>query len=136
MPDQNDKPNRLSKEEAEALIKAIEEVEREEAEQVPHRASFADGVPADRTDGDAERSCLAGHLSVMTENVSDRVVALEELLSHQQHIIQQLNDVVVELRGQLDNLAARQQIHEQRLKTLMESYSNIEDDPHEKPPHY
>ena len=68
--------------------------------------------------------------------LNDRVIALEELLTHQQHLIQQLNDVVIELRGQLDGLASKQNEHEQRLKTLMESYSQIEDDPNEKPPHY
>lgn len=63
-----------------------------------------------------------------------RLVALEERLTHQQRLIEQLNDVVVAHERRLDQLGrdlARYASAVERLEA-----SSGDDLPHEKPPHY
>jgi uncharacterized coiled-coil protein SlyX len=63
-----------------------------------------------------------------------RVRQLEELVSHQQHLLEQLNQVIVDLRGDLEGLN-RQFIY--RLLDLQSQLGRREaEDPDEKPPHY
>ena len=68
-------------------------------------------------------------------SLEDRVTQLEELSSHQEHLLQQLNDVVVHLRTDFDVLLARMK---SRIDSLEVRLNNLpsHDDPSEKPPHY
>ena len=65
----------------------------------------------------------------------DRVTQLEELSSHQEHLLQQLNDVVVHLRADYDVLLARINSRIDNLEARLENLAS-HDDPSEKPPHY
>lgn len=65
---------------------------------------------------------------------TDRITALEERLTFQQKLLDELNTVVLEQGRQLDRLTrdlARQTDELTRLSALAEG-----DLPHEKPPHY
>ena len=67
-----------------------------------------------------------------------RVIQLEELFSHQQHHVQQLNDVIIQLRGELDSLQTKYTQQQSRLEAIQESQAAAEreDLADEKPPHY
>ena len=67
-----------------------------------------------------------------------RVIQLEELFSHHQHEVQQLNDVIIQVRGELEALQAKYAIQQSILETLQESQSVLgsEDLADQKPPHY
>ena len=72
-----------------------------------------------------------------TSSLDKRVTKLEEIHSHQQHLIDQLNEVVVSLRLDLSNIKQKYEEQQARLKTLTANLSPIEDDdPNERPPHY
>ena len=72
--------------------------------------------------------------SELNQSAQNRVAKLEELLMHQQHTIEQLNEIVIQLRGDLEKL--QQKIDKQEL-TINEMETRFGDDlPHEKPPHY
>lgn len=62
-------------------------------------------------------------------------VRLEELLSHQQRLLQELNEAVVALRDETDAAQRRQAAAEQAMRRLIDS-AGAEGLPHEKPPHY
>ena len=66
----------------------------------------------------------------------DRVVRLEELFSHHQHMVQQLNEVIVQLRSEVENLKARSARQEARLQQVADKQASLDDQPDEKPPHY
>lgn len=67
-------------------------------------------------------------------NEHDRIVQLEELYAHQQRLIQELNEVIVAMRGDVDRLATENL----RLQNQIRQISTVAGDdlPHEKPPHY
>ncbi|HJN09840.1 MAG TPA: SlyX family protein [Pirellulaceae bacterium] len=67
-----------------------------------------------------------------------RVVQLEELFSHHQHHVQQLNEVIVQLRGDLDALQIKYANQQSRLESLQErqAVAESEDLADQKPPHY
>lgn len=67
-----------------------------------------------------------------------RVVQLEELFSHHQHHVQQLNDVIIQLRGELDVLHVKYVNQQNRLEAILESQADApsEDLADQKPPHY
>lgn len=68
---------------------------------------------------------------------ADRQTRLEELLAHQQHLIDTLNAEAVEQRKEIDRLTASVARLEKQLKLLAEFVERSgEDLPHEKPPHY
>lgn len=69
-------------------------------------------------------------------SLQDRVVRLEELFSHHQHTVQQLNDVILRLRDEVESLTRRVDGHESRLQLLSEKQAALEEQPDEKPPHY
>lgn len=69
------------------------------------------------------------------QRLRDRVIQIEELLSHQEHLIQQLNEVVLQLRRDQDRLRAQFQERIDRLEGQLDSQSSPYD-PNEKPPHY
>ena len=68
--------------------------------------------------------------------IVQRVTKLEELISHQQHLIEQLNEVVLGLRLEFSSMQRKFDEQQARLKTLTAQASFIEDDPDERPPHY
>lgn len=66
------------------------------------------------------------------ENVPRQIIALEERLAYQQHLLDQLNGVVLQQRGEIDRLA-------RELAALRDSLNELntgENLPYEKPPHY
>ena len=67
-----------------------------------------------------------------------RVVQLEELFSHHQHHVQQLNEVIVELRREMDVLQIKTANQQSRLEAIQDSqaHSASEDLADQKPPHY
>ena len=73
----------------------------------------------------------------MTEEqrLRERVIQIEELLSHQEHVIQQLNEVVLKLRTDYESLSAKLQDRMGRLEGQVDNLSSPYD-PNEKPPHY
>ena len=71
----------------------------------------------------------------MTEDLKKRIVQLEELYSHQQHYISQLNDALLNVRKELDQLS--QSVSQQRSQIDWLTENQDADGPaNEKPPHY
>lgn len=67
----------------------------------------------------------------------DRQTRLEELLAHQQHLIDALNAEVTGQRREISRLLQSVQQLESRLKALAEYADHAgENLPHERPPHY
>ncbi|MBC8356102.1 MAG: SlyX family protein [Planctomycetes bacterium] len=71
-----------------------------------------------------------------TEPLERRIVQLEELVSHQEHTVQQLNEAVVQLRKELDHVEAKCNEQEGRIRSLSENPMGQRDPLDEKPPHY
>ena len=70
------------------------------------------------------------------QSPQERVERLEELFSHHQHMVQQLNEVIVQLRAEVENLKARAARYEARLQQVADKQASLDDQPDEKPPHY
>lgn len=68
--------------------------------------------------------------------IDDRLVQLEELFSHQQRLLGQLDEVVVALRREMESLQSQIEQHRLRLNWLAENTAVIDDAQDEKPPHY
>lgn len=68
-------------------------------------------------------------------DIEARLIALEELFAHQDRRLHELNDAVLEFRGEFDRLKARLQLQIDQLGAQMEERS-ASYDPNEKPPHY
>lgn len=64
-----------------------------------------------------------------------RITDLEERLTHQQHLIDQLNEVVLGQARQLERLGRELANYVRAVERLAENGSG-DDLPHEKPPHY
>ena len=72
----------------------------------------------------------------MTEHdLAARLTKLEELQTHDQQLLRQLNEVVIDLRAQLDEVQNRCAELARRLEAVGQTPSVIEDRP-ERPPHY
>lgn len=69
-------------------------------------------------------------------DLEKRVIQLEELYSHQQHLVQQLDEELVKLRSVIEKLEYRHVVQEDRLKWLIDNRLTLDDIPNEKPPHY
>ena len=67
--------------------------------------------------------------------MADRVIKLEELMTHQQHTLQQLDEVVRNTNLGMEELRRSLRAELDRLKWQFDNRSG-EDLPHEKPPHY
>lgn len=67
---------------------------------------------------------------------ADRLTKLEELLAHQQRLLDQLNAGVTELRDDADRLLAGQAKLKATVGRLVEFYEAAEGAADEKPPHY
>ena len=52
-------------------------------------------------------------------DLEKRVIQLEELYSHQQHLVQQLDEELVKLRAVIEKLEYRHVVQEDRLKSLL-----------------
>jgi len=69
--------------------------------------------------------------------IQRRLLDLEESLCHDQRLIEELNQVVIDLRGQIDQLEKRLSRAELRVRAVDQRIPDSEEDlPHEKPPHY
>ncbi len=68
--------------------------------------------------------------------LQDRVTQLEESFSHQEHLVEQLNQVVIQLRADLERLESENNEQRRQVKWLAENNSIIEDRTDEQPPHY
>ena len=68
-------------------------------------------------------------------DLEKRVIQLEELYSHQQHLVQQLDEELVKLRSVIEKLEYRHVVQEDRLKWLIDNRLTLDDIPNEKPPH-
>ncbi|MDG2383216.1 MAG: SlyX family protein [Pirellulaceae bacterium] len=69
------------------------------------------------------------------QDLQERVTKLEELNSHQELLLQQLHQVVLELRTEHEQLRTQTKLRIEQLVSQAESRSS-ELDPDEKPPHY
>lgn len=67
---------------------------------------------------------------------ADRLTQLEELLAHQQRLLEQLNGTVTEQRLEMDTLQSDQRKLKETVARLMEYHEGAEDTPGERPPHY
>ncbi|MEM6331386.1 MAG: SlyX family protein [Planctomycetota bacterium] len=65
-----------------------------------------------------------------------RATKLEELLAHQQRMLDDLNQVVTELRSEVDRLTLEHGRTRLTLTRLVELHEGAEEAPDEKPPHY
>lgn len=68
--------------------------------------------------------------------LESRLQRLEEFYLHQQRWIQTLDQVLVELRADLERLEKRLEITHSRIEWSIEMRDRGDDLPHEKPPHY
>jgi len=66
--------------------------------------------------------------------MEQRLIDLETRLAFQEHTLQQLNDVIVELRNQLDTVSERLRLAEERLRAIEPAVTDAPAD--DKPPHY
>jgi len=66
-----------------------------------------------------------------------RLVRLEETLCHEQQRFETLNQVVIDLRAEVDGLQRRLLLLERHLGTLEQRLRGDEENlPYDKPPHY
>jgi uncharacterized coiled-coil protein SlyX len=71
-----------------------------------------------------------------TNQLEQRVVELEELFAHHERLVQQLNEVVVELRAELSIVQTQSFEQQARIRMLSENQESQGDPFDEKPPHY
>lgn len=65
----------------------------------------------------------------------ERLTHLEEQFAHQQHTVEQLNEVVIELRGTVEKLEAAINKNHERIEEL-EEHEVTSEPADEQPPHY
>ena len=65
-----------------------------------------------------------------------RVLRLEERLSHEQHAVEQLNQVIIQLQNDIARLDLELAKHQGRLQEISDKQSDEIDVQDEKPPHY
>ena len=71
-----------------------------------------------------------------TEPLQRRIVQLEELFSHHEHLVHQLNEAVIQLRSELARVEAKCNEQEGRIRSLAEHQTTAREILDEKPPHY
>jgi uncharacterized coiled-coil protein SlyX len=72
-----------------------------------------------------------------TSDLARRVLQLEETVCHDQRLIEELNEVVIALRQEIERLQLRLLATERQWGMLDQRVRSHEDTlPHEKPPHY
>jgi uncharacterized coiled-coil protein SlyX len=75
-------------------------------------------------------------MSKMNHDPDQRLTNVESLLAHQDDVISQLNETVVELRRELDRLSLQILRQTDKIEWLMTNDSSNELPPNERPPHY
>ena len=65
-----------------------------------------------------------------------RITQLEETVLHQERLVEQLNESVIQLRADFAQMAAENEERQRQVKWLTENNSIVEDRVDEKPPHY
>ena len=65
-----------------------------------------------------------------------RITQLEEAVLHQERLVQQLNEIVIQLRAGLEKIEVENEERRRQVKWLTENNSIIEDRADKKPPHY
>ena len=65
-----------------------------------------------------------------------RITQLEETVLHQERLVEQLNESVIQLRADFVKMAAENEERQRQVKWLTENNSIVEDRVDEKPPHY
>ena len=68
--------------------------------------------------------------------IQERVTQLEECFSHQEHLVEQLNQVVIQLRADIERMASENEEQKRQVKWLLENHPSTEEEKNEKPPHY
>ncbi|QDU97605.1 SlyX family protein [Lignipirellula cremea] len=68
--------------------------------------------------------------------LQDRVTKLEESTAHQEHLVEQLNQIVIQLRVDLERLESENREHRRQVKWLTENNTTSQEIVDEKPPHY
>jgi len=71
-----------------------------------------------------------------TSSLEHRLIQLEELVTHQQHVLQQLDEVIVQLRSDADQLTKTILSQQDRIQWLAENATADQTPPDERPPHY
>ena len=69
------------------------------------------------------------------KTLEDRLTRIEELVSHQDYQVQQLNDAVLRMQTDFDGVKARLQEQIEKLESRVDERA-LTQDPNEKPPHY
>lgn len=70
------------------------------------------------------------------DRLEQEQVRLEELLTHQQKLLADLNEALTDTRSGVDETARQQLAIEQTVKRLVDLQQAAEDHPDERPPHY
>ena len=65
-----------------------------------------------------------------------RITQLEETVLHQERLVEQLNDIVIQLRADFAKIETENEERRRQVKWLTENNSIVEDRVDEKPPHY
>ena len=65
-----------------------------------------------------------------------RITQLEETVLHQERLVEQLNEIVIQLRADLEKMETENEGQRRQVKWLTENNLIIEDRAEEKPPHY
>ena len=71
-----------------------------------------------------------------THEMEQRVLVLEELVSHQEHLLRELNRTVFELRGELDRLELGYRRQQERIESLTDARTRDDAPANDPPPHY
>jgi len=69
------------------------------------------------------------------KSLDQRVLQLEELVSHQERLVEELNGVLVDLRAEHDQLKKTVSVQVRNIEAKIETQANPLD-PNEQPPHY
>lgn len=67
--------------------------------------------------------------------MESRVIELESKLAFQEHMINELNDIITDQQKQIDQLREEQRVFNQRLQSISES-SPVSNEKEPPPPHY
>lgn len=68
--------------------------------------------------------------------VETGLIRLEEVISHQERLLQDLNEAVTETRRDAEPVAPKLRALEETVRRLVELQQGAEDSPDERPPHY
>ncbi|AHI05810.1 SlyX protein [Bdellovibrio bacteriovorus W] len=72
----------------------------------------------------------------MSTNTDERLINLEIKITQQDHIIEELNEVIIEQQKRIEDLELKTTALIEKFKELMTDPGDGDILPHEKPPHY